>query len=92
MGLFRIVILAFLFYLLYKVVFAGKTSEKLGRRRDGKQGGPDMAAANDVLVEDPVCHTFVPRRQAKSLQDGGNTYYFCSAECRETFIARNKEE
>jgi YHS domain-containing protein len=40
----------------------------------------------DVLVEDPVCHIFIPKGQAQPLLMDGETFYFCSDECRKKFI------
>ena len=39
----------------------------------------------DQMVEDPVCHTFVPRRIAVVEKIGGQTYWFCSRQCAVTF-------
>jgi YHS domain-containing protein len=39
------------------------------------------------LVRDPVCGTFVTPTTAPSLTAGGQTYYFCSDECRVKFHA-----
>jgi len=36
-------------------------------------------------MEDPVCHTLVPKGQAIRLRHKGKTYYFCSEKCCDTF-------
>jgi YHS domain-containing protein len=82
----RIVILGILFYLLYKLLFSKKTVPDKSPSTAAPEGQP----LQDVLVEDPVCHTFVPKGQAESLKVEDQTYYFCSEECRKTF--QNKEE
>jgi len=37
------------------------------------------------LKKDPVCGTFVSVATAMQKTKGGETYYFCSAECRDKF-------
>ncbi len=40
------------------------------------------------MAKDPVCGTFVVPGKAPSLVRAGETLYFCSDRCRETFAAR----
>ena len=44
-----------------------------------------MSVDQDQMVQDPVCHTFVPRRIAVVEKIGGQTYCFCSRQCAVTF-------
>lgn len=37
------------------------------------------------MVQDPVCRVFVPRGSAVSEDIGGQTYFFCSRSCAQTF-------
>ena len=37
------------------------------------------------LKKDPVCGTFVSTATSIQKTKGGETYYFCSAECRDKF-------
>jgi YHS domain-containing protein len=39
----------------------------------------------DQMVQDPVCHTFVPRKIAFVERIGGQTYCFCSRQCAAAF-------
>jgi YHS domain-containing protein len=39
----------------------------------------------DVLVQDPVCKTFIPRREALRAERDGSTYFFCSEGCLKRF-------
>jgi YHS domain-containing protein len=41
----------------------------------------------DVLVQDPVCKTFIPRRDALKTEKGGKTYFFCSEGCLKRFLS-----
>jgi hypothetical protein len=38
-----------------------------------------------TLKKDPVCGTFVSAATALQKSKGGETYYFCSPECRDKF-------
>jgi len=47
-----------------------------------------MAAAESALVKDPVCGMAVDPVSAKhKAEHGGSTYHFCSAGCRDKFVA-----
>ena len=76
----RIIILAVLCYILYRLLFAGKKKEKPRPVSD------NTTAIQDVLVEDPVCHTYVPQKQAIRAAKDGKIYYFCSEKCCQTFL------
>ncbi len=77
----RLLILAVLFYIAWRLL-RGLGKDSSPGRRSGKQGNSKV---QDVLVEDPVCHTLVPKHQALTLRHKGTTYYFCSARCRQAF-------
>jgi len=76
----RLFILAILFYIAWRL-FKGSGNRKPKRRHD--QSG--CSEVKDVLMEDPVCHTLVPKGQAIRLRHKGKTYYFCSEKCCDTF-------
>ena len=44
----------------------------------------------DVLVQDPVCNTFIPRREALRAEKGGATHFFCSEGCLKRFLSSDK--
>jgi uncharacterized protein len=39
----------------------------------------------EELVQDPVCGTFIPRREALKAQKDGQDYFFCSEGCLKRF-------
>lgn len=41
---------------------------------------------DDVMVKDPYCHVYFPKRNGISLKRNGQVFYFCSKECKEKFI------
>lgn len=86
----RIVILAVLFYILYRLIFGGKRKKKA--RPVPSRGPRGKLASQDVLVEDPVCHTYIPQKQAVHAVKDGKTYYFCSERCCQTFLKDEGEK
>jgi YHS domain-containing protein len=38
------------------------------------------------MVRDRVCNTFLPRERALTLDQGGQSHYFCSERCRDSFL------
>lgn len=44
----------------------------------------------DVLVQDPVCKTFIPRREALRADQDGKTYFFCSEGCLKRFLSSDR--
>ena len=86
----RLVILAVLIYIGYRLIISGWKKHKLDKDRAG-----DLSikpSVSDVLVEDPVCHTLVPRKQAIRLQRDGGMVYFCSEKCCDNFVREYGEE
>ena len=68
-------------YLAYRVVRRLREIFTLtGRTR---QAPP--VAEPDVLVQDPVCETFIPRHEALKLTKNGQEYFFCSEGCLKRF-------
>jgi YHS domain-containing protein len=80
----RILLLIFLFYILFRLLIGGKKRSARKSRREPFQ-------ANDILVEDPICNTCIPKKQATALDENGETVYFCSSECREEYQAKKGE-
>jgi len=72
----RILILGVLFYFLYRLLFG-----------PAKKPVTTDAAERDVLVEDPVCHVYVPQGQAVSCRKDGQIFYFCSDKCCKIFLS-----
>ena len=44
----------------------------------------------DVLVQDPVCKTFIPRREALRAEKDGTSYFFCSEGCLKRFLSSDR--
>jgi YHS domain-containing protein len=90
MGPFRLLILAVLFYIGYRLLVGGRKKEKRVRKENTTMGKP--GTISDVLVEDPVCHCLVPKGQAVHLQHQGSMVYFCSEDCCNKFLKKGNDE
>jgi len=83
----RLFIIAFLCYLAYV------TASKYLKAKDKElPKGGSSGDIVDELVEDPICHKYVPKKNAFIVRIDGYYYYFCSMECAEIFKKRLEEE
>ncbi len=81
----RLVVLGVLFYIGW-LLLKGMLKEKLTGSGTDKNKDNDLNnKVEDVLVEDPVCHKLVPKRQAIRLRYNDDYVYFCSEKCCDSF-------
>ncbi len=81
----RLLIIGLLLYIGYRLIFGGGKKRTGSNSSDGKIDG--RGAVEDILVEDPVCKSLVPKQQAVTHEHEGKTIYFCSEECCKQFVA-----
>ena len=81
----RLIIISCLLYILYRLLSGLRKKGVYGKNQGAAASGK---AVQDVLVEDPVCHTFVPKGQAVQLHHDKQMYYFCSNKCCEMFLEK----
>jgi YHS domain-containing protein len=81
MGLFRLLILLGLGYLLFRLV-----KRLTGPPRERPQEGTEGVV--DEMVQDPECKTFIPKHNARRRLVQGEAYYFCSQKCADQFEER----
>ncbi len=87
----RLLILGLLFYILYRLLIGG--GKKLSsRKRRGESKPESSKGVNDVLVEDPLCHTLIPKGQAIQLYHNHQMLYFCSNKCCKKFLSEKGAE
>jgi YHS domain-containing protein len=87
MGSVRLFILGFLLYIAWRLVL----NLLITNKRVAEQPS-ESSSVKDILVEDPVCHTLLPKQQAVRLRHGDKTYYFCSEKCCDIFSRKLKTE
>ena len=86
--LFLIIFLLSVLYFLLRQMFHGFRSPNRDIRGKSTDGA-DRQEELDEMIEDPVCHTFVPKRIAVIEQMGGRKYWFCSKDCAVTFRSQH---
>jgi len=80
--LFWIVVAALVYWVLRRLGRAA-AQEVPARRADS----PRFEGA---MVRDRECQTFLPRARALSVRADDGEHFFCSAGCREAFLARTR--
>jgi YHS domain-containing protein len=79
----RLLILALLLYILYRVLRSYFGSGLKGREEKIRKD--NAAGAIDEMVQDPICKTYIPLRGAKRRVVDGETFFFCSDQCADEF-------
>ena len=78
----RLLILGVLIYICYRALKSWLGPQTAVRHAE--RGGT-VDQVDDVMVKDPVCDVYFPKRNGFHLNVGGRDYYFCSKECRDKF-------
>jgi YHS domain-containing protein len=84
----RLVIISVLLYIVYRLLVGPRKKKEDAK----KTGASSNSAVQDVLAEDPVCHTYIPKGQAVQLHHDKKMYYFCSDKCCEMFLKQKGAE
>ena len=79
--LLRFFLLAVGIYLLYKFIFKGGNLG-FSKSKKNKQRPQKII---DEMKKDPVCGTYIPKKQAVFYKINHTGYYFCSEECKKKF-------
>ena len=85
--LIRFLIFFILLYVIYKIIRTIKQGKQFAVHSNQYK---TTAVAGEELVEDPYCHTYIPISQACRKEIAGKEHYFCSKECSEEYIRKNK--
>jgi len=77
--------------IIYAIVKIRKVLKRLSESK--KQNFPGMANTriDDVMIKDPLCGVYFPKREGHHLKYDGKDLYFCSSTCREKFVAGRNE-
>jgi YHS domain-containing protein len=85
----RLLIIFFLIYLLYRKVKNWLLAHMTYDRSEEK--GPPLATVDDIMIQDPFCKVYFPKRNGVRLVFEGERLYFCSAKCRDCFLLERKK-
>jgi len=81
----RVILVAFVLYLLYRLLKSMMTPSVWKDPSSEKR-----LEISEELVEDPFCHTLVPIGDAFKAVIAGKTVYFCSPDCYEKQMTAEK--
>ena len=85
----RIIILFVVGYVFYQALKSWIfPSSDRSKPVDGKTFGE----IDDVMIKDPFCEAYFPKRNAVHLNVGGKDLYFCSVECKDKYLATLSEK
>jgi uncharacterized protein len=85
--LIRFLIFFILLYVIYKIIRTIRQEKPFAVQSNHYK---TTAALGEELVEDPYCHTYIPISQSCRKEIAGKEHYFCSKECSEEYIKKNK--
>lgn len=80
--MYRLLLISGLLVLLYYLL---RRAIRKIKEDGGAVGVQEGAAPGNQMIQDPVCRVFIPRGDAVREEIGGQTYYFCSRSCADTF-------
>lgn len=59
-----------------------------GQGEGGPDAGEDALEGGEEMMEDPVCGSFVAKKDAMAVRNGDEVTYFCSDKCRSEYMAK----
>ncbi|MCD6320359.1 MAG: hypothetical protein J7M03_06730 [Candidatus Desulfofervidaceae bacterium] len=83
MRLIFYILLIFGIYYLFKNIFKSPSSKKKRSNLPWQ--------IEDELVKDPMCGIYIPKSKAIKARVNGQIHYFCSKECKKSYIKQLKE-
>jgi len=79
----RVILLFIVGYVIYRALkswmFPAVPSSK-------SVAGKTVGEVDDVMIKDPFCEAYFPRRNAVHLNLNGKDLYFCSAACKDKYL------
>ena len=79
----RFIIFVILCYVLYRLV---KSLALPSPAKPKKPFTQSYGTITDEMVMDPHCHVYIPKREAITVKQAGETLYFCSKECKKKYL------
>ncbi|THB72225.1 MAG: hypothetical protein D6B25_17200 [Desulfobulbaceae bacterium] len=91
MGPLRLIILAILLYIGYRLIRKSLQGNNQAAESESS-GKTDDPRITDVLVECPVCSKLTPKQQAIVVQENDQEIYLCSEKCCREYTSEKGEE
>ena len=84
----RFLIILGLIYFAYRTIKSWMLSGEAPKTKVSSEAAGEI---DDVMVKDPYCEVYFPKRNGVHLKINGKDLYFCSTECRDKFIAEHSK-
>ena len=84
----RLLIIAGLVYVLYRAFNSWLL--KHSKPPGGSVTGRNSVAVDDIMVKDPQCNVYFPKRKAVRATTDDQELFFCSTECRDKYMLDHK--
>ena len=85
----KTLILLGLIYLGYRILKSWTRQGVFTKKTMYSNTGGEL---DDIMVKDPYCEIYFPKRDAVYVNLDGKDLYFCSKECRDKYIASNSKK
>ena len=85
----RLLILLGIIYLCYRAVKNLMQPDAAGRKPVSNETAGEI---DDIMIKDPFCEVYFPRRNSVHLKVDGKDLFFCSKECRDSFVAARSKK
>lgn len=84
----RFLIILGLIYFAYRVIKSWMLPGGLSKNKVSSEHAGEI---DDVMVKDPYCEVYFPKRNGVHLKIDGEDLYFCSTTCRDNYIKQHSK-
>ena len=86
----KLLLWAGIVYLLYRAL---KNSIRSGSGPVGSDSFPRTPEqVDDLMIQDPYCEVYFPRKDGHHLRFKGQDLYFCSPACRDNYLKEHSDD
>ena len=86
----RLLIFLAIVYLVYRIVKSWMLKNLPSS--DDAVSSPTAGEIDDVMVKDPYCEVYFPKRKGIHLKVDGEDLYFCSPECKGKYLEASSKK
>ena len=85
----RFIILVVVGYVLYRSLKSWMFPAASSSRSVSRETAAEI---DDVMIKDPFCEAYFPKRNGVHLNFGGKDLYFCSNQCKDKYLVAHSEK
>ena len=85
----RFIILVVVVYVLYRSLKSWMFQASSSSRQVSSKTATEI---DDVMIKDPFCEAYFPKRNGVHLHFGGKDLYFCSNQCKDKYLVVHSEK